>query len=366
MWSFIIPVSLVLILATISNYAPLHIPFPFEQHQIKRNPVWNRPGPLTGNLSVNHELEKGLNLFENKIVAPETIIFDKDGAMYLFTEKGIFTAAPNGDGFHDPVLLVKIEGGRPLSGEFDSEGNIYFCDVILGLGIVDVDKKSYEILVSSDEIHFCDDLVVSSKGDVYIGDSSQFHTLEADKILLTCQISVLSGETSGRLLKYTLSTKSLEVLLSNLTFIGGIELSSDESYILVNEGPRLNVLKHWLEGPLKHTTEVFIENLPGYGDGIRKGSNSTYWIAIFEVMGYAHQVLLTSRLLRWLAFQTPPEIVASVIVSHGLIIQTDEKGVILRSLHDTSGAFGMTTSVIERNGKIYIGSFNKYVKVINL
>lgn len=131
MWSFILPVSLALLLAAISNYAPFHLPPPYEQYTIQKTPVWNRPGPLTGNLSVNHELENAEALFKGKVVGPETIIFDNEGAMYLFTEKGIFTAKPDGEGFHNPTLLVEIKGGRPLSGSFDSEGNIYFCDVIL-------------------------------------------------------------------------------------------------------------------------------------------------------------------------------------------------------------------------------------------
>lgn len=109
--------------------------------------------------------------------------------------------------------------------------------------------------------------------------------------------------------------------MKELTFCAGIELSADESYILANDGTRLRVLRHWLEGPAKGTTEVFIEGLPGYGDGIRKGSNSTYWIAVFEAMGYAQQILQSSRLLRWLAIQIPPEIAFATIVRHGIVIQ---------------------------------------------
>lgn len=44
----------------------------------------------------------------------------------------------------------------------------------------------------------------------------------------------------------------------------------------------------------------------------------------------------------------------------------DENRTILRSFHDPSGGFGLTTSAIERNGKLYVGSFNDHVKVITL
>eukprot|EP00210_Caulerpa_lentillifera_P003499 g3339.t1 len=366
MWSFVIPVSLALIIAAISNYAPLHLPSPYDSHDIEKNPVWSHPGPLAGNLSVNHELEKGLNLFENKIVAPESVIFDNEGTMYLFTEKGIFTAAPSGDGFHDPVLLVDTEGGRPLSGDFDSEGNLYFCDVMLGLGIVDVEKKSYEILISNDRIHLCDDLVVSSKGDIYIADAAGFNVQSPDTLLTTIHFSIAHGGTKARILKYTSSTKQLTTLMSNLTSIGGLELSPDESYLLVDDGATVKILKHWLKGPREGSTETFIDNLPGYPDNIHAGSNSTYWVAIISIIGLTNRIVLSSRLLRWVSTLIPAHITMKMLPVHGLIIQVDDAGNVLKSFHDMSGKFGMTTSAIERNRKLYIGSFNNAVKVINL
>eukprot|EP00210_Caulerpa_lentillifera_P003500 g3340.t1 len=366
MWSFVIPVSLALIMTAISNYAPLHLPSPYDSHDIEKNPVWSHPGPLTGNLSVNHELERGVTLFENKIIAPESVIFDNEGTMYLFTEKGIFTAAPSGDGFHDPVLLVDTKGGRPLSGDFDSEGNLYFCDVMLGLGIVDVEKKSYEILISNDRIHLCDDLVVSSKGDVYIADTSGFTVQSLETFFATCQVTIAHGGTKARVLKYTPSTKQLTTLISNLTSIGGLELSPDESYLLVDDGSMLKILKHWLKGPREGSTETFIDNLPGYPDNIHKGSNSTYWVGIFSILGLADRVVFSSRVLRWIVTRIPLHMAIKMIPTHGLIIQIDDAGNVLRSFHDMSGKFGRTSSAIERNGKLYIGSFNDAVKVIDL
>ena len=51
--------------------------------------------------------------------------------MYMFTETGIFKAVAKGKGFEDPELFIKTDGGRPLSGAFDSKGTLFFCDSIL-------------------------------------------------------------------------------------------------------------------------------------------------------------------------------------------------------------------------------------------
>jgi len=51
--------------------------------------------------------------------------------MFLFTEKGIFKASPTADGFGEVELAVKVDEGFPVSGDFDSEGNMYFCNIQL-------------------------------------------------------------------------------------------------------------------------------------------------------------------------------------------------------------------------------------------
>lgn len=53
-------------------------------------------------------------------------------------------------------------------------------------------EKSYEILVSTDQIYFCDDVVISSKGEVYVSDATEFRAQSPELILLPCQCSILA------------------------------------------------------------------------------------------------------------------------------------------------------------------------------
>lgn len=129
--TFLLPVLLSTLLLLVSKYAHLPFPPPYAQFSIEKEPTWRPPPALSGNMITNRELEKAKTIFSGKVVGPETIKFDKEGTMYLFTEQGIMTAKPTKDGFQDPVVAIEIKGGRPLSGAFDAEGNLYFCDVIL-------------------------------------------------------------------------------------------------------------------------------------------------------------------------------------------------------------------------------------------
>lgn len=51
---------------------------------------------------------------------------------------------------------------------------------------------SYEILVSNDQIYFCDDVVISSKGEVYVSDATEFKVQGPESVLLACQCSILA------------------------------------------------------------------------------------------------------------------------------------------------------------------------------
>lgn len=56
---------------------------------------------------------------------------------------------------------------------------------------MNVTTGSYEILFDQDQIHFCDDVVVSTKGDVYIADASKFRVQRPEAIIEACSCSVL-------------------------------------------------------------------------------------------------------------------------------------------------------------------------------
>jgi len=119
------------------------------------------------------------------------------------------------------------------------------------------------------KIKFCNCLVVSSEDVVYIADTARVKPASADQTLLASRIATASGYDNGILLKFTPSTGKLEVLIDDLAFANGVELSHNESHILATEGGlMLRVRRQWLKGPKTGTTDTFILSLPGHGNNI--------------------------------------------------------------------------------------------------
>jgi len=63
-------------------------------------------------------------------VISDAVKFDDKGDMYIFTRDGIFKAEKKASGFGEPELVAEVKDGYTTAGDFDSEGNIYFCDAI--------------------------------------------------------------------------------------------------------------------------------------------------------------------------------------------------------------------------------------------
>ena len=83
-------------------------------------------------------------------------------------------------------------------------------------------------------------------------------------------------------MKYNVATREVEVLLTGLAFANGVQLSPDESYVLVNETWKFRVMRYWLKGPKAGKADIFAEGLPGFIDNIRLDKETgTYWIGIF-------------------------------------------------------------------------------------
>ena len=84
---------------------------------------------------------------------------------------------------------------------------------------------------------------------------------------------LLSGDKTGRLMKYDKSTKEVNVLLSGLNYPNGVCLSKDGLFLLVGETSTFQILRLWLHGPNAGQVNTFAV-LPGYPDNIRRDRKS--------------------------------------------------------------------------------------------
>ena len=338
-------VALTLLVAVVAVIAYLAL-WPAAIDPLPHEPPSARP--LTGALGPNERLREAEILGEMQIIGAEDVAVDELGRIYGGTLDGrVLRLLEDGT-----VETFAETDGRPLGLEFDAAGNLIVADADKGLLSIDTDGNITTLLTSVDGVPlgFTDDLDVASDGAIYFSDASS--KFGKDDYLL----DMLEGRPHGRLIRYDPTSETAEVLLDGLYFANGIALSQNEDFVLVNETYRYRITRYWLAGEKAGTSEVFVDNLPGFPDGVSSNGRGTFWLALFTVRNETADWLATSpffsrvvsRLPR--AFWPKPE-------PYGLVVALDEDGDFIESLHDTSGEhFSPVTSVEEHQGYLYLGS----------
>ena len=312
--------------------------------------AWTPPKapPMTGVMEPNDTLMKAELLAQGQIVGPEDTAVDSQGQVFAGLDDGRIVRI----GADGKAQTFVETGGRPLGLAFDQAGNLIVADAWKGLLQIDPQGKIRVLTDSADGVPFAftDDLDIASDGRIYFSDaSSRFH--QPDYIL-----DLLEARPHGRLLRYDPATGKTEVLLKDLYFANGVALSQHEDFVLVNETYRYRITRYWLTGDKAGSHDVFIDNLPGLPDNLQGDRAGTFWVALPSPRKADADVI---QQMPWLKRQLTklPRAVLPKPVAYGLVIQVNEKGEIVRSLHDTSGQhLRMVTSAKPVNGVLYLGS----------
>lgn len=339
--------------------------------------------PLEGKLAPNNKLDNAEKLFSEEIHGPEAVV-KYNGELYTGVHGGHIlkvTAA----GKLVPVAKIgktcygfRNENvcGRPLGMKFDRAGALYVADAYLGVFKVNVSTGQSEQLISMDsEVEGVKPLIpnsitVASDGMIYWSDSSTKYKLHD---------LIIDGFTSGsgRLLQYNPKTKKNKVLISNLHFANGVELSADEAFVVVAETMRSRVHRYHLRGPKAGTADVFIDGLPGLPDNIKRDSQGKFLVSlvnpvdnmapqIFQILGpFPNIRKFCARFLHLL------EKIPSVAVQDAVgrfehltfllgkrftLVVISHQGEIVEALHSMDGSLKGACDVEEFNGAYYFGS----------
>lgn len=173
--------------------------------------------------------------------------------------------------------------------------------------------------------------------------------------------SILSGDKTGRFIKYNKSSKEVTVLLRGLAFANGVALSKDRSFVVVAETSTCKILRYWVRGPNAGEVETFVD-LPGYPDNIRRNSKGEFWVAL-----HAKKTRLADWLLRntWFGNTLLKIPLSSVQRLHALFVgghhaiavKLSEDGQVVEVLEDARGKqVRYVSEVEERDGKLWIAS----------
>lgn len=332
---------------------------------------FKEPPFMFGVLHPNTKLRQAERLFENQLSGPESIVNigdvlftgTADGRVVKLENGEIETIARFGSG---PCKTRDDEPtcGRPLGIRAGPNGTLFVVDAYKGLFEVNPQKRSVKLLLSSEtpiegkKMSFMNDLTVTQDGrKIYFTDSSS-KWQRRDYLLL-----VMEATDDGRLLEYDTVTKEVKVLLDQLQFPNGVQLSPEEDFVLVAETTMARIRRVYVSGLMKGGADMFVENMPGFPDNIRPSSSGGYWVAAatiranpgFSMLDFLSDKPFIKRMIFKLFSQ---DTVMKFVPRYSLVLEVSDSGAFRRSLHDPDGQVATYVSEAhEHDGYLYLGSF---------
>jgi len=314
------------------------------------------PAPqLTGPYEQNSKLARVLQLGivpPDRGFGPEDVAIDAEDRIYAGFDDGRILRL-NGDGGHwEPFADTR---GRPLGLVFDSSRNLIVADAVKGLLSVAPDGAVTVLTTEADGLPFgcTNDLDVAADGTIYFTDaSSKFH-------LGNFTADLLEHGGNGRFFAYDPKTKTTRTLLRDLSFANGVAVSPDQSFVLVVETGTYRVHRVWLKGAKQGQSEVFIDNLPGFPDGISANGKDKFWLALVTPRDAALDKLLPHPFLRKIVARLP-KLLQPAPKRYSFVLGLDLNGRVVDNLQNgLPGCFAEIANAVEHNGDLYLGSIGE-------
>ncbi|KAH0716263.1 hypothetical protein KY284_009168 [Solanum tuberosum] len=312
-------------------------------------------------------------------VGPESFAFDPHGdgpytgvsdgriIKWLQNETRWFDFAltsPNRDGcegFHDHSTS-EHKCGRPLGLEFDeNSGDLYIADAYLGLLVVGPNgglATQVAKFAQGVPFGFTNSLCIDQNhGVLYFTDSSTTYSRRS-------HISVIvSGDDTGRLMKYDMKNKQVSVLLKTLKFPNGIAISKHGDFLLFVETTTCKIFKLWLNTSKAGSVEV-VSELPGFPDNIKRNKKGEFWVGVNSRRSKFLDWVLSKNWIKNNLVKIPFDITKahSFLANNGfggggLAIRLSEDGHVVEILEDPKRKrWKFVSEVHEMNGNLWIGS----------
>jgi len=308
--------------------------------------------PLTGTYQQNSRLAGAERLHLGTGFAPEDVAIDPEKRIYAGLDDGrIIRLQPDGT---RPEVFADTHG-RPLGLVFDPTGNLIVADADKGLLSIGRDGSINALTTQADGVAFrcTNDLDVAADGTIYFTDASSKFPLSSYKA------DLLEHQPNGRLLAYDPRTKATRVLLGGLHFANGVAVSPYQSFVLVVETGAYRVHRVWLGGPRRGQSEIFIDNLPGFPDGISSNGKDKFWLALVSPRDKVLDQLLPHPFLRKIVLRLPA-FLQPAPKRYGFVLGLDLEGRVVENLQDgSSDCYAQIANAVEYGGNLYFGSIGE-------
>lgn len=284
--------------------------------------------------------------------APEDVAFDAEGRIYGSCSDGrIIRLAPDGS---NPSVFANT-GGRPAGLRFDRTGNLIVADCARGLLSISPGGEIRTLATTAGGVpfKFTDDVDIAADGTIYFTDATSKFDIQH------FVLDALEHRPNGRFLAYDPATGATRVLLDDLYFANGVAVAPDQSYVLVCETNAYRIRRYWLTGDKAGTSDIWVDNLPGFPDGVLSNGRGTYWVALASPRDNYVDMLLRHPFLRKILARLPSSTLPGP-KPYGWLLGLDESGKVVADMQDPSGrAFSNVTNVVEHDGRLYLGSLSE-------
>ena len=317
--------------------------------------AWKAPQNrgLTGEFAANDALAGAEAIHLGTYEGPEDVAVGPDGALYATTSSGAILRIEQDTG---KVSEFARAGGRPLGIESAPDGSLLIANAYSGIKRVSPTGKVTDLLqaVNGERIAYADDLAVSTDGIVYFSDAStKFGARAWNGTFAASLLDILEHGGHGRIIAFDPGSGNARVIMEGLNFANGVAISDDDRFLLIAETGSYRILRHWLRGPDAGTTDVVLDNLPGFPDNLNGGGDGRFWIGLIaprdaRLDGLSDKPFLRKMVQRLPAFLRP----AAAPSSHVVAINGD--GDVLASLQDTAARYPSMTGVCETGQRLYL------------
>ncbi|HSN34308.1 MAG TPA: SMP-30/gluconolactonase/LRE family protein [Ideonella sp.] len=244
---------------------------------------------------------------------------------------------------------------------FDRHDNLYVCIGGMGLyrvtparqveKVTDETNRSLHSVNDDSRLRLADDLDIADDGRIFFSEATvryEMHEWATDG---------LEARGNGRIICHDTRSGKTHTVLRDLKFPNGVCIAGDGQSFLFAETWGCSVKRHWFDGPRQGTTEVVLDNLPGFPDNINNASDGNYWMSLVGMRCPAFDLAWKMPgFRRRMAKRVPRDEWLFPNINTGCVLKFNEQGVVLETLWDLGGEnHPMITSMREHRGHLYLG-----------
>jgi sugar lactone lactonase YvrE len=170
---------------------------------------------------------------------------------------------------------------------------------------------------------------------------------------------LLEHQPNGRLLAWDPQTQKPRTVLRGIYFANGVAVSPDQAFVLVAETGKYRIRRVWLKEPKLGQEDIFIDNLPGFPDGISSNGRDRFWLALVSPRQALFDRMLPHPFVRKMVVRLP-KFLQPAPQRYSFVLGLDQSGRVVENLQNNSpDCYAGIANVVERNGSLYFGSIGE-------